>query len=59
MSQGSIMNWTKYTAEFKSGAVKQITYKEHSATEVSSRLGVPVGLLYTCAQMLKDPEGIR
>ena len=37
------MKRTKYIAEFKSEAVKQILDKEHSAVEVSSRLGVPVG----------------
>ena len=41
------MKRTKYTAEFKSEAVKQILDKGHSATDVASRLGVPVGLLYT------------
>ena len=47
------MKRTKYTAEFKSEAVKQITDKGHSATDVSSRLGVPVGLLYTWTRKLK------
>ena len=50
------MKWTKYTAEFKLEAVKQILDKGHSATEVSSRLGVPVGLLYTWARKLKGPD---
>jgi transposase len=50
------MKRTKYTAEFKSEAVKQILDKGHSATEVSSRLGVPVGLLYTWARKLKGPD---
>jgi len=47
------MKRTKYTAEFKSEAVKQILDKGYSAVEVSSRLGVPVGLLYTWARKLK------
>ena len=47
------MKRTKYTAEFKSEAVKQITDKGHSATDVSSRLGVPVGRLYTWTRKLK------
>ena len=47
------MKRTKYTAEFKSEAVKQILEKGHSATDVASRLGVPVGLLYTWTRKLK------
>jgi len=50
------MKRTKYTAEFKSEAVKQIVDKGHSAVEVSSRLGVPVGLLYTWARKLKGSD---
>ena len=37
------MKRTKYTAEFKSEAVKQIVDKGHSAVEVSSRLGGACG----------------
>ena len=50
------MKRTKYTAEFKVEAVKQIIEKGHSATEVSSRLGIPVGLLYTWTRKLKVPD---
>ena len=50
------MKKTKYTTDFKSEAVKQILDKGHSAVEVSSRLGVPVGLLYSWAPKLKEPE---
>lgn len=50
------MKRTKYTAEFKLEAVKQITEKGHSATEVASRLGVPVGLLYTWARKFKGSD---
>jgi transposase len=50
------MKRTKYTAEFKLEAVKQIIEKGHSATEVSSRLGVPVGLLYTWSRKHKGPD---
>ena len=50
------MKRTKYTAEFKLEAVKQILEKGHSATEVASRLGVPVGLLYTWSWKLKGPD---
>jgi transposase len=44
------MKRTQYTAEFKTEAVKKILEKGHPATEVSIRLGVPVGLLYTWAR---------
>ncbi len=47
------MKPTQYTAEFKTEAVKQILEKGHPATEVSSRLGVPVGLLYTWARKVR------
>ncbi|WP_277540856.1 IS3 family transposase [Polynucleobacter sphagniphilus] len=50
------MKRTKYTAEFKLEAVKQILEKGHSATEVAGRLGVPVGLLYTWSRKLKGPD---
>jgi len=50
------MKRTKYTAEFKLEAVKQIIEKGHSATEVSSRLGVPVGLLYTWSRKHKAQD---
>ena len=47
------MKRTKYTAEFKLEAVKQITEKGHPAIEVASRLGIPIGLLYTWTRKLK------
>ncbi len=47
------MKRTKYTAEFKLEAVKQILEKGHSATDVARHLGVPVGLLYTWTRKLK------
>jgi len=50
------MNRTKYTTEFKLEAVKQILEKGHSATDVASRLGVPVGLLYTWTRKLKGSD---
>ena len=50
------MKRTKYTTEFKLEAVKQILEKGHSATDVASRLGVPVGLLYTWARKRKGPD---
>ena len=50
------MKRTKYTTEFKLEAVKQILEKGHSATDVASRLGVPVGLLYTWIRKLKGSD---
>ena len=50
------MKRTQYTAEFKAEAVKQIIEKGHPAPEVSSRLGVPVGLLYTWARKYKGSD---
>jgi len=50
------MKRTKYTTEFKLEAVKQILEKGHSATDVASRLGVPVGLLYTWTRKLKRSD---
>ncbi|OZA75837.1 transposase [Polynucleobacter sp. 39-46-10] len=50
------MKRTKYTAEFKVETVKQIIEKGYSATEVSSRLGVPVGPHYTWTRKLKEPD---
>ena len=50
------MKRTKYTAVFKLEVVKQILEKGHSATDVASRLGVPVVLLYTCTRKLKGSD---
>ncbi len=50
------MKRTKYTADFKLEALKQILEKGHSATDVASRLGVPVGPLYALARKLKGPD---
>lgn len=46
------MNRTKYTTEFNSKAFKQTLDNGPSAVEVSSRLAVPLGLLYTWALKL-------
>ena len=50
------MKRTKYTAEFKLEIVKQILEKGHSVTDVASRLGVPVVLLYTWTRKLKGSD---
>ena len=51
------MKKTQYTLEFKSEAVKQVIEKKYPAVEVASRLGVPVGLLYTWIRKMRPiPE---
>ena len=40
------MQRTKYVAEFKSEAVKQVIDKSHAVAEVAKRLGIPEGVLY-------------
>jgi transposase len=50
------MKRTQYTAEFKAEAVMQIIENGHPTPEVSSRLGVPVGLLYTWASKQKGAD---
>ena len=40
------MRGTRYTAEFKAEAIKQITERGHSVVEVSKRLGVSDKSLY-------------
>ena len=50
------MQNTKYTVDFKLEAVKKIIGNGHASTEVSSRLGVPVGLLYIWTRKLKGPD---
>ena len=41
------MKGTRYTAEFKAEAVKQITERGHGVVEVSQRLGISDKSLYT------------
>jgi transposase-like protein len=50
------MKRTKYTAEFKLEAAKQIPEKGHLTTDVANRLGVSVGLLYTWT---RKTQGVR
>jgi hypothetical protein len=40
------MQRSKYTAEFKSEAVKQVVDKGHTVVDVASRLGLGEGVLY-------------
>lgn len=53
------MKGIRYTAEFKTEALKQITERGHSAVEVASRLGITDKSLYRwkaeAAKQLKQP----
>ena len=40
------MKGIRYTAEFKAEAIKQITERGHSATDVAQRIGVSTKSLY-------------
>jgi transposase len=44
------MGGNRYTEEFKSEAVKQVTERGHPATEVAARLGVSSHSLYQWAK---------
>lgn len=50
------MKRTKYTAEFKTEAVKQVTEKGHLVVDVAKRLGIGEGLLYNWVRKSKPPE---
>ena len=47
------MKGIRYTAEFKAEAIKQITERGQSATDVAQRLGTSIKSLYKWAQ---DPD---
>ena len=44
------MKGIRYTAEFKAEAIKQITERGHSATDVAQRLGISTKSLYKWMQ---------
>ena len=53
------MKRTKYSAEFKEEAVKQVIDKGHAVPDVAKRLGVAEGVLYTWVSKFKkldEPE---
>jgi len=50
------MKRTKYTAEFKTEAVKQVTEKDHLVVDVAKRLGIGEGFLYNWVRKSKPPE---
>jgi transposase len=47
---------TKYVAEFKSEAVKQVIDKGHAVVDVAKRLGIPEGILYGWVNKFKKSE---
>ena len=48
------MRGTRYTAEFKAEAIKQITERGHGVVEVSKRLGVSDKSLYAWLKQSQD-----
>ena len=50
------MKRTKYTVEFKTEAVKQVTEKGYLIVDVAKRLGIGKGLLYNWVRKSKPPE---
>lgn len=50
------MHRSKYTAEFKSEAVKQVVDKGHTVVDVASRLGLSEGLLYNGVRKSKAAD---
>ena len=47
---------TKYTAEFKEEAVKQVIYKGHSVVDVAKRLGIAEGVMFTWVSKFKKED---
>ena len=50
------MKRTKYTAEFKEEAVKQVIDKDHTVVDVAKRLGIAEGVLYTWVSKFKKAD---
>jgi transposase len=50
------MERTKYAPEFKAEAVKQVIVRGHSVVNVSKRLGIPEGVLYTWVSKFKKAD---
>ena len=51
------MQRSKYTAEFKSEAVKQVVDKGHTVVDVASRRGLGEGVLYNWGRKSKAADG--
>ena len=52
------MQRSKYTAEFKAEAVKQVVGKGHTVVDAASRLGLGEGVLYTWVRKSKAADGV-
>ena len=50
------MKRTKYSAEFKEEAVKQVIDKGHTVFDVAKRLGIAEGVLYTWVSKFKKAD---
>ena len=50
------MKRTKYTAELKEEAVKQVIDKGHTVVDVAKRLGIAEGVLYTWVSKFKKAD---
>jgi len=50
------MKRTKYTPEFKEEAVKQVIDKGYAVPDVSKRLGIAEGVLYTWVSKFKKAD---
>jgi transposase len=51
------MQRSKYTAEFKAEAVKQVVDKGHTVVDVAARLGLGEGVLYNWVRKSKAADG--
>jgi transposase len=51
------MRVSRFTAEFKAEAIKQVIDRGHSVVDVSKRLGVSDKSLYLWLKQAKEPKG--
>jgi len=52
------MKRVRYTAEFKSEAVRQVTDRGHGVVDVAKRLGVSDKSLYLWVRLAKERQGL-
>lgn len=52
------MKRVRYTAEFKSEAVRQVTDRGHGVVDVAKRLGVSDKSLYLWVRLAKEQQGL-
>lgn len=53
------MSGKRYTEEFKSEAVKQVTERGHAVGEVAARLGVSAWSLHQWLKAYRQPAAVR